>query len=100
MSGAVEARACYFIAAGVNGGPIPAPSQGYPAANCLCTIVVTQLGTGICTFWDSSSGGGNVLFVVPASAPVGTPYNLYLPVGVGIYFEQGANGPGLTVSWR
>lgn len=66
----------------------------------LVRIVVTTLigATGV-TFYDNTAASGNVVFVVPAAAPVGTIYYLDWPCYIGIYASFGSTG-GLAISFN
>lgn len=82
------------IAAGTGTGAIKGTSGR------LCRVLVTALGTGVCTFYDNASAAsGTVIGVVPASAAVGTVYQFEMPAASGIFYSNAASGPALTVSY-
>jgi hypothetical protein len=72
-----------------------------PYAGRLCRVVVTAVGsTGIVTFYDNpATGTGTVLFVVPATATLGTSYDVSMPALTGITAVATASGPALTVAY-
>lgn len=64
----------------------------------LAQVVVTASGTGVVTFYDNASAAsGTVLFVVPASAPVGTTYTVNMPAVNGITANAAASSSAVTV---
>jgi hypothetical protein len=66
----------------------------------LSQVIVTATGTGTATFYDNASAAsGNVIFVVPASAAVGTIYQVRMPVQNGIFCVSATSGPVLAVSY-
>lgn len=66
----------------------------------LCRVVVTATGTGVVTFFDNASAAsGLVLFAVPASAPVGSFYDVQMPAANGITASAAASSSGVTVSF-
>jgi hypothetical protein len=69
-------------------------------AGILCQAIVTTVGTGTCTFYDNpSAASGTVLFVIPASAALGTIYAIRMPAMNGIYAVSAASGPVVAVSY-
>jgi len=60
----------------------------------LCTVIVTTvLSAAPITFYDNASAAtGNVLFVIPASATVGTIYKPEISAVNGIYASFGGTG--------
>lgn len=72
-----------------------------PFSGRLCKVVVTAVGsTGIVTFYDNATtNAGTVLFVVPATATLGTIYDVSMPAAFGITAVATASGPALTVSY-
>ena len=62
----------------------------------LCRISVTTVGTGTVTFYDNTAGSGLVLYVLPASAPVGV-YDIQMPAQVGLTAVSAASSPVVTV---
>lgn len=69
-------------------------------AGRLLKVVVTATGTGIITIYDNAStGSGVILFVVPASPPVGTIYSLDLPAINGITAVSAATPSAVTIGY-
>jgi hypothetical protein len=60
---------------------------------------VTVLGTGTATVYDSLTATGTVIFQVPASAAVGSVYDVQIPFGTGLSAASAASGPGLLLTW-
>jgi len=66
----------------------------------LCKITVTTLGTAALSFYDNAAAAsGTVLFTIPASAAVGTIYDVQMPAAAGIVAGQVSNSPAVTVSY-
>jgi len=66
----------------------------------LCQAIVTATGTGTATFYDNpSAASGNIIFVIPASAALGTVYSIRMPVATGIFCVSATSGPALAISY-
>ena len=67
----------------------------------LCRIVITTVGTATATIYDNASGAasGNVLFVVPANATLGEPFDIQLRCAKGIYVAGQAGSPGFALGY-
>ena len=91
----VGGAATYAYAAGATGAKIVKA-----AAGVLCRILVTVAGTAALSIYDSASAAsGTVIASIPASAPVGTIYDLQMPAANGITIGGAASTPGVTVSY-
>lgn len=63
----------------------------------LARIVVQAAAAGVADFYDNTATAGQPIFTVPASAAVGTIYELNIPCTTGLRCVIGAVGPLLTV---
>ena len=73
------------------------------SAGALWSVVVTATGTAATTLYDNASASsGTALLTIPASAAVGTIYSFPggAPAANGIYADQVANAPGITVYYQ
>ncbi len=76
------------------------PTKTSTGPSRLCRIVVTTIGTAALSFYDNATAAaGTILFTIPASAPVGSIYNVQMPAQNGSWVASGANSPAVTVSW-
>lgn len=70
------------------------------SAGTLHKIVVTTLGTAALSFYDNATAAsGTILFTIPASAAVGSIYDVQFPAANGIWCASGTNTPAVTVGW-
>jgi hypothetical protein len=70
------------------------------SAGALHKVVVTTLGTAALSFYDhASAASGTILFTIPASAAVGSIYDIQFPAALGIWCASGTNTPAVTVGW-
>lgn len=69
----------------------------------LCRVLVTSSGTAQLNFVDAATAGqaaaGTVIGLVPASAAIGSSYDLQMPAVLGIWAASGAGTPAVTVSY-
>lgn len=91
----------------LNGGTTTTPVAAAAAAaaikasaGALHKIVVTTLGTAALSFYDNATtNSGTILFTIPASAAVGSIYDIQFPAANGIWCASGTNTPAVTVGW-
>jgi hypothetical protein len=71
-------------------------------AGRLCRVFVNTLSAAPSTFNDAATVGGaaaaNLLFTIPANAPVGSVYVLDAPFTAGLVATPGASGV-LAIVW-
>lgn len=93
----------YIISGGLNTTPVAAAAAAAAikaSVGALHKIVVTTLGTAALSFYDNAStNSGTILFTVPASAAVGSIYDVHFPAANGIWCASGSNTPAVTVGW-
>ena len=68
-------------------------------AGRLAKILVTSTGTGTGNCYNNTSAGGTIIAAIPASAAVGTVYDLQMPYTTGLTCISATSGPGFTVSY-
>lgn len=70
------------------------------AAGRIGKVIVTVLGTAAMNIYDNASAAsGTILCAIPASAPVGSIYDVQMPAANGITVGGVASSPGLTIGW-
>jgi hypothetical protein len=83
------------------GFPMVASLTAFPTATAavktapgrLLKIVVTVAPSAAVTFYDNASAAsGNILFIVPSAAVVGTVYDVNMPALAGIYASFAGTG--------
>lgn len=91
------------INGGINTSPVAAAAAAAAikaSPGALHKIVITTLGTAAVSFYDNATtNSGTILFTVPASAPIGTIYDIQFPAAAGIWCASTANTPAMTVGW-
>lgn len=65
----------------------------------LHKVHVTTLGTAALNFYDAASATGTILCAVPASAAVGSTYDVQMPAAIAIWCNSGTNTPAVTVAY-
>lgn len=68
-------------------------------AGRLAKVIVTATGTGTATVYDNTSASGTVILAIPASAAVGTIYDVQVPFVTGLSVVSATSGPALIVTW-
>jgi hypothetical protein len=63
----------------------------------LSKVIVQATGTGIVDFYDALTATGTPVASLPASAAVGSTFNLDIPMFIGITVVVAPSGPQLTV---
>jgi hypothetical protein len=68
----------------------------------LCKITIITLGSGVGAIYDSltASAGAAPLFTIPASAAVGTIYDIEMPFQNGLVTAQTSTSPGFVISFN
>ena len=85
-----------YIAAATAGNTVIKASKGK-----LMRVIVTTLGTAAMSFYDNSTtNSGNILFTIPASAPVGSIYDVQMPATAGITAGGSATNPGVSIAYH
>lgn len=79
---------------------INATTQVLTGVGLLRRIVVQATGAGLVDVYDNTATSGTPIFSMPASAAVGTVYNLDIPIAVGIRVVVAIAGPQLTVVYQ
>lgn len=97
-----------WLFAGANANATAAANAGTgnaikASAGALWSVIVTALGIAAMTFYDNAAAAsGTILLSIPANAAVGTIYNFPggAPAVNGIYADQLASAPNVTISYR
>lgn len=76
---------------------INATTQLVTASLTLMRVIVQATGAGAIDIYDNTATTGTPIFSTPASPPVGTIYELGIPVSKGIRVVCAAASPQLTV---
>lgn len=70
------------------------------SAGRIGKVLVTATGTAALNIYDNATThSGTVLCAIPASAAVGTVYDVQFPAANGITVGGIANSPGITIGW-
>lgn len=70
------------------------------SAGRLARVLVTASGTAALNIYDNATThSGTIICAIPASAPVGSIYDLRMPATNGITVGGALNTPGITASW-
>lgn len=70
------------------------------SAGRLCRIIVTSTATAALLFYDNAtSASGTVIGAIPASAAIGTMYDVQMPFTNGIWPAGAVNTPSCTLGY-
>ena len=86
---------------GLNAAFLTATGSVKASGGRLCSIIVTSVvgATAVTIYDNASAASGNVLFVIPATAAVGTIYKPDIVAVNGIYASFGSTGT-LTIGYN